>query len=236
MDFSIDIILVSNAKSFELEKLTFNAIQSSKPHPVTVIESNSKVNYAGAKTIHPSSPFNYNRYLNLGARHAKGDYIFFGNNDILFTAGWDKEIVNGMRAHNVKSASPYCPLTHKDQNIVEGSGVIYGLEIYKYFCGWAFIWERLLYDQVEKLDESFTFWCSDNVVVEQLKKLDEKHILVTSSIVHHVGGGSRTLIGIDDNLYNKYTKEELNKFNKLFNQNIHLKEEYYPKAKFLKGG
>ncbi len=235
MNYTIDIILISDANCDDLMKLTMGAVRSATPHRVIVLESNPNIEYEGATTLHPEVPFNYNRYLNIGARYCESDYIFFGNNDVLFEEGWDRALIAEMRKHKIRSASPLCPNTHpKHYEITRNSGVIIGYEVYKLFCGWAFLWERSLYEQIGKMDESFTFWCSDNVVVEQLKCLDEKHMLVTSSVVNHIGGGSRTLIGLEDNLYRRYTKEALEKFNQRFDQKIVMNDEDFPKAKFLK--
>lgn len=220
-----------------LEQLTRQAIRTAAPHQVIVVESNPAITYEtrNTLTLHPEEPFNYNAYLNMGAAHSQADYLFFGNNDIVFEPGWDAALVAAMQKHQARSASPFCPHTHpKDFDIQYNSGTLAGYQVYKLFCGWAFMWERTLYEQLGGLNEDFNFWCSDNAAVEQVKALNENHILVTASVVQHVQGGSRTLIGLEDSLYHQYTREELRKFKSLYGQVIDLPEEDYPKAKFLK--
>lgn len=216
----IDIVLISDAKNKELKLITEQAIATAGDHPIIVVESNKKVSYLNAQTIYPTTPFNYNAYLNLGAKEGKSENIFFGNNDLIFTKNWDKQLLTGMKKTGVSSASPICPQSHAFYGIKKKTGIIQGLEIREHFCGWAFMWKRSLFEEVGGLDDTHVFWCSDNVTVEQLKRHNKSHILVTTSIVNHIGQGSKTLETLEDKQYYTYTKEELNKFNKSYNKNI----------------
>lgn len=143
MKTRIDIILVSDAKNKHLHAITLAAIASlGKSASVFVVESNKEVEYDNATTIHPSSPFNYNSYLNIGASYGSSEYIFFGNNDLLFGCNWDDIIIKAMEKHEVVSASPYSPHGNSDLLLHLNSEVIHGYEIIRQFCGWAFVWKR----------------------------------------------------------------------------------------------
>ena len=214
---SWDVVLVSDARNNLLRNITINAIRSAGGQTnVIVVESNKNVGYEHAKVIYPNVPFNYNRYLNIGANEGNGDYIFFGNNDLIFTAGWATELSNAMNEFQVDSASPVCPYIHSFYDINIHSGVYEGNNLFTRFCGWAFAWRRTLYEQVGGLDESFSFWCSDNCTIEQLIRLEKNHILVTSSIVHHLARGRNTLRFSNAVIKKAYTILETKKFNKLF--------------------
>lgn len=227
----IDIVLVSDAKNKRLREITEHAIKSlgnKATHTIIIVESNKSVNYSEAITIHPNVPFNYNKYLNLGAQQGKSDYIFFGNNDLIFGVNWDDELIKSMKSYGVVSASPLCPRVAASSKIEAYSGCFYGYEIITRFCGWAFMWTREFYSKISGLDEGFTFWCSDNIAVEQLIANDQKHLLVTSSIVGHLT--SSTLATLEIEVRRNYTTKEIEKFNKRFNRNLwdspHLKRNF----------
>lgn len=224
---TLDAILVSDAKIPELQKITQQAIDSIGPHiNVIVIESNKDVIYKFAHTIHPEIPFNYNSYLNLGAKTGNAEYIFFGNNDLIFTKYWDKHLINELHRNNADSASPLCPKSHSRLNLKINSGVYPGHSIFSRFCGWAFLWSRQLYQDFGGLDEDFVFWCSDNAAVEQLIKNRKKHILVTSSVVHHLNLGNNTINLLDKSTVYKYTIGEIEKYNKKFNRNLRVDDSW----------
>jgi GT2 family glycosyltransferase len=217
---NIDVVIVSDAKTQELKEITEQALGTvGEDVNVIVIESNKNIHYEGVTVIYPDVPFNYNEYLNIGASYGTADYIFFSNNDVIFYEDWDFNLMNNMKRLNVVSASPICPEVALLLNIDLFSGNYYGYEIISRFCGWAFMWTRKFYDYVGGLDETFKFWCSDNVTVEQLLRHNKKHILVTSSVVQHINSGHNTIVSLEGGTLNEYTLQEVKKFNCLFNKN-----------------
>lgn len=225
---SIDVILISDARTKKLRELTSRAISSAGENVnIIVVESNKSVRYRYAHVIHPSQPFNYNAYLNLGAQQGHGEYILFANNDVLFDMDWANNIVQAMVQHQVVSASPICPRVAAALDITLHGEVLFGYDLITRFCGWAFMWTRKFYDLAGGLDESFKFWCSDNAAVEQLKKHQQQHMLVPSSLVMHINDGHNTLALLDKKTAMAYTTEEVEKFNRLFHTNLweaaHLK-------------
>jgi hypothetical protein len=230
--FKMDLILISDARDEKLRQITEVAIISAGPHVnIIVVESNREIYYDNVITIHPTIPFNYNAYLNVGARAGSSEYILFGNNDLIFMPGWSENIISEMEKYGVVSASPLSPISNAEDTFIIGSGSVFGYDMMTKFCGWAFVWKRDFFDKVQGLDEDFAFWCADNSAVEQLKKHHEKHILVTSSLVQHMG--STTLKHLDSNLRYQYTVLGVEKFNTKFQ--VNLWEEAYLKkgrAKF----
>jgi len=219
--YNIDVVIVSDAKTQELKEITEQALGTvGEDVNVIVIESNKQIHYEGVTVIYPNISFNYNKYLNIGASHGTADYIFFSNNDVIFYEDWDFNLIDNMKKLNVVSASPICPEIAMLLNINLFSGNYYGYELISRFCGWAFMWTRKFYNCVGGLNETFKFWCSDNITVEQLLMNNEKHILVTSSIVQHLDSGHNTMRCLEGCTLNEYTIKEIEKFNRLFNKNL----------------
>jgi len=214
-EFTLDVVLVSFAVNRKLKDLTQQAIDSSGfISNVIVIEYNKEIRYENATVVYPNVSFGYNKSLNIGARKGTGKYIFFGNNDLIFSPGWEVKLVANMQKHQVISASPLCPYHGRFFNIDANSGCFSGYETGSIFCGWAFIWTRNFYKSVGQLDETFVFWHSDDAVIHQLKECHEKHVLVTSSIVKHVESGYNTIQFLDDLTIRNYTILETQRYDK----------------------
>lgn len=222
----MDLVLVSDAKNLNLKRVTEMAIASAgNGVNIIVIESNSKIVYPAVTTIHPGIPFSYNAYLNIGAKQGRSDFIFFGNNDLVFIGDWWRNLKDCMNRCNTVSASPLSPLKNGIIDVKINSGDLYGYKLIDRFCGWAFVLRRSFYEKVGGLNEDFKFWCSDNSVIEQLKSFKEKHVLATSSFVQHLGGF--TIRTLDSNRLYDYTISEINRFNAKYKKNLwnepHLK-------------
>jgi GT2 family glycosyltransferase len=124
-----------------------------------------------------------------------------------------------MIENNSRSACPYSEISHKENktNLTKAKEIYEGYEIRKEFCGWAFCWKRDLFEELS-LDTRVSFWCSDDATAEQLKMKNEKHILVTKSIVDHYENGSKTLYSMDNNTIHNLTTEQFIKFKQLYNK------------------
>jgi GT2 family glycosyltransferase len=222
----IDVILISDAKNDHFKEVTQDAINSSlKNEPniivnVIVIEA-KEIFYENATTIRQDGEFGYNKYLNTGASFGNAPYIFFGNNDLLFGENWASELISAMETSNANSASPFCPISKNVDNssILQNTGIYEGYKIREHFSGWAFCWRRALWEKI-KLDENILFWCCDNATIQQLINGEEKHILVTNSIVKHLDNGSKTLLSLPESKRIELMYPEVKKFNKLYEQNL----------------
>lgn len=222
----IDVVIVSHAKSDFLKTLTQQAIDTAIGNEhrervnVIVVESNKDVTYSNAKVIYPEQDFNYNRFLNLGASEGDGEYICFSNNDLIFHGHWASKLIDSMVNYDVEAASPYCPHTQREFGKNPNSGVFRGMEVRRFFAGWCFVLTRNLWTRIGQLDERYKFWFSDNIVAEyQLKKHHASHIMVSSAIVEHLQGGSKTLGLETPQRHTELTMDQARKWNRDFNQN-----------------
>lgn len=225
MKDDLSIVIISDARLNKRVTLDcLNSLRGQNIHEIIVVESDPNTEYTGVtKTIHPTQPFNYNLYLNIGAKEATGFYIAFCNNDLLFENGWWTRLFQSMTRHNALSASPICPNTHKEFGFSVGDKVVVGSSIRQHIAGWCIVLDRVWYLSMGGFDERFSFWCADNSYGKQLESRNQKHILDCNSVVHHVQSAS--LDKLDDRTKDNYTFQQVKKFNKEFGENIfNLKE------------
>lgn len=218
---ALSVVIISDARlNAKVTNDCLSTLRGQNLHEIIVVESDPNTKYEGVITIYPdpSIPFNYNAFLNIGANIATGYYIAFCNNDLLFEGGWWSSLYSNMIKHNIQSASPMCPNTHKEFGFSHGSTVYVGRDIRKYVAGWCLVLDRLWYLKMGKFDERFKFWCADNSYGEQLRQHGKNHLLDCNSIVHHVQ--SATLKKVDANVKEDYTMNQVRKFNKEFGTNI----------------
>lgn len=223
---TLDLIIISDAKSKELYNLTQRAILTAKSgdkyfeiNPI-VIEKTKNIYYNQAITYEQEGEFNYNKYLNYGASLGVSDYIAFCNNDLIFGEDWANIIISAMIENNLDSASPYSYASHKRHNtgIKPNTGIHLGYKVKHQFEGWCFVWKRSLWEEI-KLDERVKFWCSDDATAEQLKEAGKRHALVTNSFVEHLDNGGKTLRTVPEKRY-EYTTEQAKIFNRLYDKNV----------------
>lgn len=206
----LDLIILSDGKTEEMRKYTRNAIYTAlggaKDYPINiiVIESHSEdIEYKDAKTFYIDEPFNYNRFANIGAGLGDAPYIMIANNDLFFQDNWLTELLNV----NEDVMSPKCYHDRRQADVLENeSGYVVG----RNFSGWCFMIKRYLWERIGGFDEDFNFWYADNAVVEQLKKINKKPMLVVNSSVTHLG--SLTLRTLDEQTQEEITHGQKSKF------------------------
>jgi len=184
----VSVVIVSNAYDDAALRVTTRCVRSavdSGVHEVIVVEQQPTVNHFGAKTLHYSFPFNYNKCLNFGIKHAKGDYYAACNNDLVFTFDWWAKL-RPIFALGYGSLSPLERRTAKEYGLVEGYHYHEGYQIRKHLTGWCFVITKEAYKTIGKFDESVMFWYSDNIYADQLIHKDIKHAIVCCSFVDHV--------------------------------------------------
>lgn len=167
-------------------------------------------------------PFDgYNRSLNNGAKKGFSKYIAFCNNDLEFTRGWDINIIDALENQDkIVSASPWCPLTHKQWwgNEIPKENVI-GTQTGKIVAGWCLVLKREWWEEMGGFDERMEFWCCDNSYTMQLEAAGKKHGLIIESHVKHLF--SNTLNQFKGTpRYEELTMGQVRKFNRLYNQNL----------------
>jgi len=178
---ALSVIIVSKAINDELKDMTQQAIDTcllgGVDMEIIVIESNFKVIYKNAKTIHKYAyNFNYNAALNLGAKYSKGQYLAFCNNDLIFSKNWALNIINKMEKEGCYSGSVNSNNYHTD---------MIGWKVGFTFTGWCFVWKKELYDKIG-LNEKYSYWCADNIVAKECSLNNYRNIRVKDSIVKHL--------------------------------------------------
>jgi GT2 family glycosyltransferase len=210
----IDIIILSNARDDKLKGLTEQSITtllaSEDPKRISfdvlVIESNKDVSpykYPEVKTVYPESSFGYNKYMNIGIKATHNDYICLCNNDLVFHKGWANAILDAMDSDpGMMSASPYCPIFHKNAGF-DGKGPVregyFGV-----LGGWCIFMKRKIFDIIGLFDEKLIFWYCDADYCKTLEKFEVKNCLVPASKVTHLG--SESLKTVDEKEYRKLTQ------------------------------
>ena len=154
-----DVIILSNAKTPELAQMTQETIdslyESETEHEFNVIvfEQNKVPTYLKAKTIKYDCDFHYNKLMNIGIDLTKNEWVCLCNNDLLFHKGWFSECIK----HDYLSMSPN---EKQEEGIEEGYG------IRKQVKGWCILTKRELYKIIGRIDQSVSFWYSDNVYAD----------------------------------------------------------------------
>jgi GT2 family glycosyltransferase len=104
------IILNNNSITTELSEF-LDAYKNKYPDLISVIEAHF--------------PFNFSKLMNIGVRHAKGDYILFLNNDVeVIHADWLTTMVSYVQQERIGAVG--CKLLYPDDTI-QHAGVIVGL-------------------------------------------------------------------------------------------------------------
>jgi len=180
---SYDLIIVSKStdKVIPVTQRCIDSALAECPCYVILIETGQPYKYSGVnKFIEYNGQFNYNRALNLGLKYAKSDIHILANNDLIFQKGWSR-IGEYMKANDVHSASAVTGDRFQ-------AGMIYeGYQVGKVLLGWCIFLDDFVLQKIGKLDESVSFWYSDNLYGAQLKVAGIKHVLFTDFRVDHLG-------------------------------------------------
>ena len=214
----LDVVILSNAKSPYLELLTAQCINSllqttDEKVNVFVVEQNKKISWTSAvnniETIYVDEDFNYNRFANIGASKGSSEYICIANNDLIFHENWFQEIVKT----DYPICSPRCTDDKRQQDIICNET---GEQVGRHLSGWCFVIKRFFWEEIGGFDEDFGFWCADNSLMEQLLAIGIKPMVVSKSVVKHLG--SKTLKTMDNR--EELTRDYVKKFNKKYNKNL----------------
>jgi GT2 family glycosyltransferase len=196
----IDIIILSYAKDESLKKVTENAITSLLASEdgeqinfnILVIESNKSLKpftFPRTETIYPDIEFNFNRYQNIGLKWSVSEYVCFCNNDLIFQPGWASAMLKAFDNDSLlMSASPVCPDFHPTIGLLPNTGNYYGYRVRHEIAGWCLFAKRSLFNTIGKFDEQFKFWFADADYAKTLQSKNQRHALITSSVVLHLDG------------------------------------------------
>lgn len=179
-----DVIILSKAMDRVQQRMTQAAVDScyygtnGLPVNITVIEGGMSYRYEHANTIFNRAKFNYNARANEGASLGKAEWIMIANNDLTFHDGWLHHLI----AADHPVVSPHEPNDPRQKHIeANTTGDVCGT----HFSGWCFMIKRSLWEQIGKFDEDVSFWCSDDVVIEQVKAAGVMPMVVKDSVVDH---------------------------------------------------
>jgi GT2 family glycosyltransferase len=213
----LDVVILSNAKTLELSRITANCIDSllasNSEMNIFVVEQNQGINWAeghsNIRNVYLDMPFNYNQFANIAVKHGRSEWICIANNDLIFEPNWFREILKA----NYPICSPICPDDKRQQKVIENE---IGEQVGRHLSGWCFVIKRSLWEAIGGFDEDFEFWCADNSLMEQLLSIGIKPMLVKNSIVKHLG--SKTLVTMENR--EELTRDQVKKFNKKYNKNL----------------
>ncbi|WKW86002.1 glycosyltransferase [Gordonia Phage JonJames] len=231
----LDLVILSNAKTADLHMMTSNCIRSiretTSPRQVNIIvmEQNARYSsYPGAdKVVLCPESFHYNKFANRGLRTGSARWVMVANNDLIFEKGWLTELIST----GCPVVSPKCPDDSRQRVIQEDtSGWTNGV----HFSGWCFMMSREVYEDIGGFDECVSFWCSDDVVLEQLKVAGyDPPTLAPDAVVRHLG--SKTLKTNSADNYDDMTWAQVHAFNEHHGQNKFSDHPKYTRWKARNG-
>jgi GT2 family glycosyltransferase len=206
MGLIVDVIILSYTKNddiFEMTKRCIESIIKSEENVsfnIHLIETEKSGKYSydydEVTTIIPNEEFNYNKFLNIGLKYCKNDWVLISNNDTEYEKGWLSSMMREYELDpNLLSMSPYCPKwPMHEKSFNSGRQVYYGYRTSYEMAGWSILMNRYVINTLGDFDEKFSFWYQDNDYAMNLKKHKIKHGLVRGSIVHHHVSKSHGLI------------------------------------------
>lgn len=181
----VDVVILSKASDEKLHAMCQAAIDTCRagagrnPITITVVEQCQQT-YRDAVTIHRDEPFNYNRFANDALKRESSDWVMVANSDLVFENGWLDALLDAGR----DCVSPVDP-SHKTQRNVRHDEA--GWQNGHHFSGWCFMVRRDLWVKIGGFDECVSYWCSDNVVIEQCRAINEMPMVVAAARVRHLG-------------------------------------------------
>ena len=205
MTYDLIIVTQSRADLIQMTQECINsALADTKDINAIIVESGQPYKYNNVnRFIEYNGVFNYNRALNLGLKYAKNEIQILANNDLIFKQGWSRigEQMKSTGYHSASASSIGQP---------EGNFLYESYEIGKFLNGWCIFLDRYCLEQIGQLDETCSFWYSDNLYACQIKSLGIKHALFCNCHVDHIT--SQTLIKQSSSIQRRYQQGELGKF------------------------
>jgi hypothetical protein len=206
---SISCVIIACSKSQYHRSITERAIESSGVDCIVVETCNKRAYEKATQTLFWNKEFNYNACLNYGIEYTNTEYIALCNNDLIFDPGWTR-IENIMKENNILSASPFSLYSTHRHGYKVCDKMYKGYWIGHELLGWCIVVHKSIFEKIGKLDETYKFWCSDNAYADQIESKGIEHYLICNCIVNHIGGGSKTIKTVNQQLgYNLTTKEYL---------------------------
>jgi hypothetical protein len=209
MSYDLIIVTQSNGNLIGITQQCINTARTDGADMnVILVETGQPYKYEGVdKIIEYNGVFNYNRALNMGLKYVQNEMYILANNDLIFQPGWSK-IGDLMKINGYHSGS--CISGHLTQ-FQRGDLVYEGYQVGYILTGWCLFVDKYCMDKIGKLDETVSFWFSDNLYACQIKAAGIKHGLFTNCQIDHMA--SQTLNKQPSRLQRQYQIGELHKFN-----------------------
>jgi GT2 family glycosyltransferase len=194
---SLSVIILSKTITDKIFNTTMNCIKSLQESEnfnngnleILLIESNAnyseKFSYPKeVKVIVPKEGFGFHKFLNIGIKVAKNEFVALCNNDLIFHENWFTEILKvAKQREDILSFSPIDP--RKEINRFKDS-YVEGYKVTQHIKGWCLVCKKELFDISGLLDEKFKFYYSDNDYALSLIYNNIKHVVVSNSHVSHL--------------------------------------------------
>lgn len=224
----VDVVMLSKASTPQMKAMTQKSIDTCIAGAdelsvnIIVIEQMPNIQYSGAKTVYHSAKFNYNAFMNLGARQGKAPWIMFANNDLLFRSGWLHQLLTA----DWPLVSPKCPKDVRQRDVKRNE---LGEQNGRNLSGWCFMMARDLWTAIGGLDEEFDGWYADDSTIEQCKRLNVYPMIVPGALVEHLG--SITLKQLPQSERSDLCWGKLERFNEKYGQKKFIDNPNYLKWK-----
>jgi GT2 family glycosyltransferase len=174
---------------------------SSDQHSFNILlietESTQEYNYkqSNVTVIQPKIDFNYNKFLNIGLKECKNDWILISNNDTIYHKNFLENMLLANEFDNeILSMSPIDDGWIRHNEFNRSINIYYGYRTSYELAGWSILVNKKVLDVIGEFDEEFTFWYQDNDYANNLIKHNIKHALITNSKVTHLLNKSHDLI------------------------------------------
>lgn len=202
---TIDVIILSYAKNDSIIKMNNDCIDSlnssSNNHNfnILLIETESTKEYKypqeNVTVIQPKIEFNYNKFLNIGLKECKNDWVLISNNDTIYHKNFLESLLDANNNDSqILSMSPMDDDWHRHQLFDKSISIHYGYRTSYEIAGWSILVNRIALEKLGSFDEQFTFWYQDNDYAKSLEINEIKHALITESKVTHLLSKSHNLI------------------------------------------
>jgi GT2 family glycosyltransferase len=190
--------------------------------------------YDGCHNLHPTKPDYYNAHaLNYGAEKAYGDYLFFVNDDVIFTKNSLSNLVS--LSHDLNDPGIFMPISNDQQqryilpipfrpgpyrlkDIHDAQGMMdmespyqqvkYSAILCDTLCLYAVIMSRDVFNKVGPFDDS-RLGQDDIDFSMRVKRAGLLNVISLQSLVFHAGG-----VSADITMSEKQRSDSLESFNK----------------------
>lgn len=208
------LALTLNDNLFLMTKKCIDSLRESEPNidfNVILVESNKEnaIVYRGLADVivTPDEVFNYNKYMNIGMKHAKSQWISLCNNDLIFLPNWATTMYEYHKLNpDVKSYGHWNDYVNWHPTRMAGVAESYeGYEIGKHVSGWCISAKKEVFKTIN-LDDRVDFWFSDNIYADELKQHGYRHVLLRNSKILHVESQTSKVCPVKYGFYEQQDK------------------------------